>query len=127
MWQPYQLDNCRHPPASWNVPSLASPHWLGTMTRRQVLLRNHLKQIVIPHWPCLQNQQFLRRSFPDRGERNTGIESNEPSIMLNRESKQVYVGQLPRSMNSGRIHDIRIQQTDFIRPEFMDILAAGLG
>ena len=47
--------------------------------------------------------------------------------MLNRESKQVYVGQLPRSMNPGRIHDIRIQQTDFIRPEFMDILVAGLG
>ncbi len=47
--------------------------------------------------------------------------------MLNRESKQVCVGQLPWSMNSGRIHDIRIQQTDFIRPEFMDILVAGLG
>ncbi len=47
--------------------------------------------------------------------------------MLNREGKQVYVGQLPRSMNSGRVHDIRIQQTDFILPEFMDILAAGLG
>jgi hypothetical protein len=33
---------------------------------------------------CLQNQQFLLRSFPDRGERNTGIESDEPSIMPNR-------------------------------------------
>ena len=76
---------------------------------------------------CLQNQQFLTRSFPDRGERNTGIESNESSPMLNRESKQVNVGQLPRSMNSGRIHDVRIQQTDFIRPEFMDILMAGIG
>ena len=49
---------------------------------------------------------MLRRSFPDRGERNTGIKSNEPSFMLNRESKQVYVGQWPRSMNSGRVHDI---------------------
>jgi hypothetical protein len=29
--------------------------------------------------------------------------------MLNRESKQVYFGQLPRSMNSGRVYDIRIQ------------------
>ena len=47
--------------------------------------------------------------------------------MLNRESKQVYVGQLPRSMNSGRVYDTRIQQTDFIRPEFMDILVAGIG
>ena len=47
--------------------------------------------------------------------------------MLNRESKQVYVCQLPRSVNSGRVHDIRIQQTDFILPEFMDILVAGLG
>src|ERR1700732_7003 len=75
---------------------------------------------------CSQNQQFLRRSFPDRGERNAGIKSNEPSFMLNRKSKQVYVGQLPRSMNSGRVHEIRIQQTDFIRPEFMDILLAGL-
>jgi len=36
--------------------------------------------------------------------------------MLNREGKQVDVGQLPRSMNSGRVRDIRIQQTDFIRP-----------
>ena len=49
---------------------------------------------------------MLRRSFPDRGERNTGIKSNESSFMLNRESKQVYVGQLPRSMNPGRVHDI---------------------
>ena len=73
-----------------------------------------------------QNQQFLRRSFSDCGERNAGIKSNEPSFMLNRESKQVYVRQLPRSMNSGRIHDTRIQQTDFIRPELMDILVAGL-
>ncbi len=47
--------------------------------------------------------------------------------MLNRESQQVYVGQLPRSMDSVRIHDIRIQQTDLIRPEFMNILVAGLG
>jgi hypothetical protein len=70
---------------------------------------------------CSQNQQVLRRSIPDRGEWNAGNKSNEPSFMLNRESKQVYVGQLPRSMNSGRVHDIRIQQTDFIRPEFMDI------
>jgi hypothetical protein len=30
-------------------------------------------------------------------------------------------------MNSGRVHDIRIQQADFIRPEFMDFLLAGLG
>jgi hypothetical protein len=47
--------------------------------------------------------------------------------MLNRESKQVYVGQFPWSMNSGRIHDVRIQPTDFIRPEFMYILVAGPG
>ncbi len=47
--------------------------------------------------------------------------------MLNRESKQIGVGQLPRSMNAGRIHDIGIQQTDFIRPEFVDILAARIG
>ncbi len=47
--------------------------------------------------------------------------------MLNGESKQINVSQLPRSMNSSRIHNFRIQQTDFIRPEFMDILAAGIG
>ena len=76
---------------------------------------------------CSQNQQVLSRSIPDRSERNAGIKSNEPSLMLNRESKQVYVGQLPRSVNSGRVHDIRIQETDFIRPEFMNILVAGLG
>ena len=74
-----------------------------------------------------QDQQMLCRSLPDRGQRNTGIKSNEPSFMLNRESKQVYAGQSPRSMNSGRVDDVRIQQTDFIPPEFMDILAAGLG
>src|ERR1700679_2149576 len=76
---------------------------------------------------CLQDQQVLRRSFPDCGERNAGIESNEPSFVLNRESKQINVGQLPRSMNSGRIHDFRIQQTDFIRPELMDVLVASIG
>ena len=74
----------------------------------------------------LQNQQVLRRSITDRGERNAGIESNEPSFMLNRESKQVYVGQLLRPVNSVRIHNIPIQQTDFVRPEFMDILVAGI-
>jgi len=47
--------------------------------------------------------------------------------MLNRESQKVYVGQLPRSMDSGRIHDMRIQQTDLVWPEFMDILPAGFG
>jgi hypothetical protein len=47
--------------------------------------------------------------------------------MLNRESKKVNVGQLPRSMDSGRIHDMRIQQTDSIWPEFMDFLLAGFG
>jgi hypothetical protein len=76
---------------------------------------------------CSQDQQILFRSLPDRGERYAGLKSNEPSFTLNRESKQVYVGQLPRSMDSGRVHDIRIQQTDFILPEFMDILVAGSG
>jgi len=47
--------------------------------------------------------------------------------MLNRESKQISVSQLPRSMNPSRIHNFRIQQTDFIRPEFMDILVTGIG
>ena len=32
--------------------------------------------------------------------------------MPNREGKQVYVGQLPRSMNSGRVHDIRRTSMD---------------
>jgi hypothetical protein len=76
---------------------------------------------------CLQDQQILFRSLPDRRERNASIKSNELTLMLNRESKQVYVGQLPRSMNSGGVQDIRIQQADCILPEFMDILAAGLG
>ena len=70
---------------------------------------------------------MLCRSLTDRGQRNAGIKGDEPSFMLNRESKQVYAGQSPRSMNSGRVDDIRIQQTDFIPPEFMDILVAGLG
>ena len=76
---------------------------------------------------CSQNQQFLRRSFPDRGERSAGIKSNKPSFVPDRESKQVYVGQLPWPVNSRRIHDIRVQQTDFIRPEFMHICLACLG
>jgi hypothetical protein len=67
---------------------------------------------------CSQDQQILCRSLPDGGERNAGIKSNEPSSMLNRESKQVYVGQLPRPMNSGRVHDIRIQQTDLPMTDF---------
>jgi hypothetical protein len=75
----------------------------------------------------LQNHQSLRRSIPDGGERNAGIKSNQPSFMLNGESKQINVGQLPRSMNSGRIHDFRVQHTDFIRPEFVDILVTGVG
>lgn len=70
---------------------------------------------------------MLHRSLSDGGKRNAGIECNEPSSVVNRESKQVDVGQLPRSMDSRRIHDTRIQQTDFIRPEFMNILVAGLG
>jgi hypothetical protein len=74
----------------------------------------------------LQNQQFLRRGIPDRRERYAGIESNQPALMPDRESKQINVRQLPRPMNPGRVHDIRIQQTDFIRPEFVDVLAAGL-
>ena len=47
--------------------------------------------------------------------------------MPHREGNQVHIGQLPRSMNSHRIDDFRIQKTDFIRPEFMDVLLAGLG
>ncbi len=47
--------------------------------------------------------------------------------MVNRESKKVYVGQLPRSVDSGGIHNPRIQQTHLICPEFMDVLLAGLG
>jgi hypothetical protein len=74
----------------------------------------------------LQNQQFLRRGIPDRRERYAGIESNQPALMPDRESKQINVRQLPRPMNPGRVHDVRIQQTDFIRPEFMHVLAAAL-
>ena len=76
---------------------------------------------------CLQHQQILFRGLPDRCERNAGIKSNDPPPVPNRESKQVYVGQLPGSMNSGRVHNIRIQQTDRILPEFVDSLVAGLG
>jgi hypothetical protein len=30
-------------------------------------------------------------------------------------------------MNSGRIHGVRIQQADPIRPELMDLFVAGIG
>lgn len=61
------------------------------------------------HHCCLQNQYVLRPRLPHGGKRDAVIGSNQPSLVLNRESKQVYVGQLPRSMDSRRIHDIRIQ------------------
>jgi hypothetical protein len=72
----------------------------------------------------LQNQQMAGRSFLDGGECNAGIESDEPSCVMNRKSEQIDVGQLPRSVDSCRIDDLRIQQADFIRPEFMDIFPA---
>ncbi len=80
-----------------------------------------------PRTSTSQYQQSLRRRFPDRGERNAGIKGDEPSSIPYHEGKQIHVGQLPRSMNSGRVHDFRIQQADFIRPECMDVLVAGLG
>ena len=94
------------------------------------LLNGSLRAIQFASWRAkslLQNQNSLLRSFSDRGEWNAGIKGDKPSFVLNRESKQVNVGQLSRSMNSGRIHDVRIQQTDFVWPEFMDILVASLG
>jgi hypothetical protein len=30
-------------------------------------------------------------------------------------------------MDSGRVNDVRIQQTDFIRPEFVDVVLTGAG
>ena len=91
---------------------------------RSAILRNQSDEIC---GLCLQIQHILRRSFPDGSDRNAAIKSNKSSFMLDRESEKVYVGQLPRTMNSGRVRNIRIQQTDFIRPEFVDILMAGLG
>jgi hypothetical protein len=52
---------------------------------------------------------------------------DEHSCVLDGEGEQVNIGQLSRSMNSGRIRDVRIQQTDIVRPEFMDTLVAGFG
>lgn len=74
-----------------------------------------------------QNQDVLRARSSDRGDWNPAIESHKLSGVLNRERKQENVGQLSRSMDSGRIHHVRIQQTDIVRPEFMDILVAGFG
>lgn len=42
------------------------------------------------------------------------------------ESKEVYIGKLSRPMDSRRIDNVRIQQTDFIRPEFVDIFPASI-
>ncbi len=80
-----------------------------------------------PRAQLLQNQQIARSGFSDRSEWDAGIESDEPAFVLNREGKEVYVGKLPRSMDSRRIDDVRIQQSDFIRPEFMDIFSARAG
>lgn len=99
------------------------PAWTWRIKRRELSIRASVRI----RKSSSQYQQILLRRFPGRCERNASIKSDEPSFMPCRKGKQIYVGQLPRSMNPGRVHDICIQHADFIRPEFMDVLLAGLG
>jgi hypothetical protein len=47
--------------------------------------------------------------------------------MLNGKGKEIYVGKLPWAMDSVRINNVGVQQTDCIRPEFVDIVLASIG
>jgi hypothetical protein len=67
---------------------------------------------------------MIRGRLSNRSERNPGVERDEPCFILNRKGKEIYVSKLPWAMNSRRINNARIQQTDFVRPEFVDVLLA---
>jgi len=75
----------------------------------------------------LQHYQIVRGRLANRRERNPGVERDESPFTLNGKGKEVYVGKLPWAMDSRRVNNVRIQQTDFIRPEFVDVLLTSVG
>ena len=60
----------------------------------------------------LQHYQIICRRLSNYRERNPRVERDEPSFLLNRKGKKVYVSKLPWAMNSRRVHNVGIQQAD---------------
>ena len=75
----------------------------------------------------LQHYQIISRCLSNHRERNPGVERDESSFLLNGKGQEVYVSKLPRAMNSRRVNNVRMQQADFIRPEFVDVVFASVG
>jgi hypothetical protein len=69
----------------------------------------------------------MSRRLSNRRERHPSVERDESSFTLNGKGKEVYVGKLPWAMDSRRVNNVRIQQTDFIRPEFVDVFLTSVG
>ena len=63
---------------------------------------------------------------PDSVYGNRRIECDELPVMSHGECKQVDIGELARSMNAGRIGDLRIEQADVVGPELMERARARL-
>jgi hypothetical protein len=81
----------------------------------------------LKRFPCqLQHHQITGSCLPNRRKRNTRIESDEPSFMSDRKSKQVDVGELPRAVDSGRVDRIWVQQTYVVRPKVVDFVLTGI-
>jgi len=49
--------------------------------------------------------------------RNRTIEGDELSPVPNREREKIDIGDLPGSVNPARVRDLRVEQTDVVRPE----------
>ena len=75
----------------------------------------------------LEHYQIVCCRLANGRERNSSVERDKSPCMLNGKAKEVYVGKLPGAMDSRRIKNARIQQADFIRPEFMDVFATSVG
>lgn len=80
-----------------------------------------------PGFIRLQHYQIICRRLSNYRERNPRVERDEPSFLLNRKGKKVYVSKLPWAMNSRRVHNVGIQQADLIRPEFVDVCFTSVG
>ena len=70
---------------------------------------------------------MMDRCLPNRRKRNAGVEGYEPSLVVDRKSKKVDVGELPWAVDSGRVDRIGVQQTDVVRPELVDVVFTGIG
>lgn len=62
---------------------------------------------------------------PDGVPGNRAIKRDELPAMPNGERKQVEISELAWSVNSRRISDTRVEQTEVIRPELVDGTCAG--